>query len=97
MITRIVKMTFHEDEIEAFQELFNERRQLIRNAEGCTHLELWQDKNNPCVFFTYSHWESEVYLNNYRSSALFSDTWTLTKQKFVEKAEAWTVDQISRL
>jgi len=92
MITRIVKMTFREEEINAFQTFFEERRQLIRNFEGCTHLELWQDKANPTVFFTYSHWHSESHLNAYRSSDFFADTWTLTKQKFAAKPEAWTVE-----
>ena len=55
MITRIVKMTFREEEIEAFQQLFEARKDLIRNFEGCTHLQLWQGKHNPAVFFTYSH------------------------------------------
>jgi heme oxygenase (mycobilin-producing) len=44
MIIRIVKMVFKEDEIGAFKTLFDERKSLIRSFEGCTHLELWQDK-----------------------------------------------------
>ena len=97
MITRIVKMTFREEEIPAFQQLFEERKQRIRDVEGCTHLQLWQDKSNPSIFFTYSHWISEVYLNQYRSSTFFLETWTLTKQKFATKAEAWTFEQIHQL
>lgn len=42
MITRIVKMTFREEEVEAFKALFEERKSLIRNFKGCTHLQLWQ-------------------------------------------------------
>jgi quinol monooxygenase YgiN len=61
MITRIVKMTFRVDEIEAFLQLFEERKELIRNFEGCTHLQLWQDKHNPALFFTYSLWDSEAW------------------------------------
>lgn len=97
MITRIVKMTFQEKEIPAFQELFEERKHLIRNFEGCTHLELWQDKANPATFFTYSHWHTEDHLNTYRSSPFFADTWTLTKQKFAAKPEAWTVERVHSL
>jgi heme-degrading monooxygenase HmoA len=97
MITRIVKMTFREEEVNAFQNLFEERKHLIRNFVGCTHLELWQDKANPSIFFTYSHWDTEEHLNTYRTSPFFADTWTLTKQKFAAKAEAWTVEQVHRL
>jgi quinol monooxygenase YgiN len=90
-------MTFREEEIAAFQDLFDERKQLIRNVEGCTHLELWQDKANPSIFFTYSQWLSEENLDTYRSSPFFFETWTLTKQKFAVKAEAWTVGQVHQL
>ena len=97
MIIRIVKMVFREEEIDAFKKLFEERKSLIRNFEGCTHLELWQDKNHPNIFFTYSWWDSEEHLNNYRNSHFFDDTWTLTKQKFASRPEAWSVGQLHML
>ena len=93
MIIRIVKMIFRQEEIESFKNLFEERKALIRNFEGCTHLELWQDKNQPGIFFTYSWWDSEEHLNSYRNSHFFDDTWNLTKQKFAGKPEAWTVEK----
>jgi heme oxygenase (mycobilin-producing) len=95
MIIRIVKMVFREEEIEAFRQLFNERKALIRGFEGCTHLELWQDKTNPTIFFTYSWWDSEAHLDAYRTSHFFDDTWTLTKQKFAAKPEAWSVEAVA--
>ena len=97
MIIRIVKMTFREEEIASFKTLFEDRKLLIRNFEGCTHLELWQDKTHSNIFFTYSWWDSEEHLNNYRNSHFFDDTWSLTKQKFVAKPEAWSVDMIHSL
>jgi hypothetical protein len=97
MIIRIVKMVFREEEIEAFKQLFEERKSLIRNFEGCTHLELWQDKFHPGIFFTYSWWDSEEYLNKYRTSHFFDETWTLTKQKFAAKPEAWSVNSLHSL
>ena len=97
MIIRIVKMVFKNEEIESFKQLFNERKHLIRNFEGCTHLELWQDKDLPNTFFTYSWWDTEEHLNNYRNSHFFDDTWTLTKQKFSAKPEAWSVGQLHKL
>jgi heme oxygenase (mycobilin-producing) len=97
MIIRIVKMVFKEEEIASFKALFAERKSLIRNFEGCTHLELWQDKLNPQIFFTYSWWDSEEHLNNYRTSHFFDDTWSLTKQKFASKPEAWTVQSLHQL
>ena len=94
MIIRIVKMVFKKEAVEAFKVLFDERKSLIRNFEGCTHLELWQDKINPQVFFTYSWWQSEADLDAYRTSHFFDDTWRLTKQKFADRPQAWTVEQL---
>jgi heme oxygenase (mycobilin-producing) len=93
MIIRIVKMTFEPDSVQNFLEIFNSSKQLIRNFEGCTHLELLNDVNSKNTFFTYSYWKSEVHLNNYRNSALFENVWTETKKLFLSKPEAWSVIQ----
>ena len=93
MIIRIVKMTFRATEVPAFVALFEERKMLIRHFEGCRHLELWQDAQDPNIFFTYSHWDSEAHLNKYRFSELFKDTWFRTKALFSARAEAWSVQQ----
>ena len=93
MIIRIVKMTFQPEQVPVFQALFEERKALIRQQEGCTHLELWQQKDNACVYFTYSIWTAEAFLEQYRRSAFFKDTWSKTKLLFSEPAQAWTVEQ----
>ncbi len=95
MLIRMVKMTFREDTIETFKTFFEERKDKIRNVEGCTYLELWQDTQQPAVFFTYSHWHDEIALAHYRNSAFFRDTWSQTKQLFAAKAEAWSVSQLA--
>lgn len=97
MITRLVKMQFLPAEVGAFKSFFEERKTLIRNFEGCQHLELWQDAADETIFFTYSIWDSEAHLNNYRSSDFFSDTWLQTKMKFAAKPEAWTVNILHSL
>lgn len=90
---RIVKMQFKPEHIQAFKALFEERRSLIRAQDGCTHLELLQDINDPSVFFTYSFWQGPEYLEQYRQSAFFADTWTRTKALFASKPAAWSVRQ----
>ena len=97
MIQRLVKMTFRLDEVEAFQAMFDERKHLILGSDGCHRLELLRDRRDARVFFTLSLWESEAHLNQYRESALFEDTWKLTKSKFEEKARAWSLDSIISL
>ena len=95
MIIRIVKMTFEQDKIDRFLSIFEDTKAQIRQFQGCKHLELWQDKNDPRVFFTYSYWEHEEALEIYRNSALFKSTWKQTKVLFAEKPLAWSVEQIS--
>jgi len=90
---RIVKMSFRPECVEDFQQLFEERKAIIRGQEGCTHLELLRDINHPNVFFTYSFWEEPKYLEQYRNSEFFADTWAKTKALFAEKAAAWSVAQ----
>lgn len=97
MFVRIVKMSFHEEHIQAFLDNFELMKSHIRNAPGNRFLELYQDKNNKCIFFTYSYWETEADLENYRQSGLFDDVWTFTKKLFNDKPEAWSVDKLVSL
>jgi len=97
MIIRIVKMTFEPDKVSDFLKIFDDSKQYIRNMEGCTGLELLKDIKSPTLFFTYSHWQSENDLNNYRNSELFKSVWSKTKLLFASKAEAWSVEAIIQL
>lgn len=91
MLIRIVRMYFQADKVQDFLEVFESSKHLIRHFEGCKHLELWQDANYPNVFCTYSHWESEAHLENYRNSELFRITWAKTKPLFEKKPYAFSV------
>ena len=97
MFVRIVKLTFQEDKIAAFLENFNEIKHQIRSFEGNEFLELYQDKQDARVFFTYSYWQDETALEKYRKSAFFSEVWSYTKTLFAEKPEAWSVDKLDTL
>lgn len=97
MLIRIVKMSFREEKIPAFLENFEIMKEHIRNSPGNRFLELYQDKNNPCIFFTYSYWETENDLENYRKSVLFGEVWTFTKKLFNDKPEAWSVNKLVSL
>lgn len=97
MIKRIVKLTIRKEEAENFKKIFNEKKKYIRAFPGCNHLELWQGKNDSRLFFTYSFWDSEDDLNNYRHSDLFKGTWKDTKALFDGKPEAWSVEGLEYL
>lgn len=93
MIIRIVKMNFKPEKVNEFLKIFDESKELIRNMTGCSHLELLNDVNEKNIFFTYSYWNSESDLNNYRNSEVFASVWAKTKILFIAKAEAWSVEQ----
>lgn len=79
MFVRIVKMSFHSKHINEFLILFEEKKEFIRTSDGCQLLELYQDKTNQEIFFTYSYWENESDLENYRNSSLFKSVWAKLK------------------
>lgn len=90
-------MSFHEENIPAFLENFELMKVKIRNASGNRFLELYQDKSNKSIFFTYSYWETEDDLENYRKSELFNEVWAFTKKLFNDKPEAWSVEKLASL
>lgn len=97
MLIRVVRMIFREDALEDFLKNFDANKQNIRNFPGCRHLELWQDENNKNIFMTFSHWESEEALNQYRDSELFKSVWSYTKTLFAEKPFAFSSKKIQEL
>jgi len=97
MIKRIVKMSFQPEKLETFLEVFNESKKYIAASEGCYHLELLQMPAHSNILFTYSFWEDEAALNNYRHSDLFKATWAKTKVLFNDKPQAWTIVSIDKV
>ena len=97
MFVRIVKLSLEPSRIEEFLSNFESQKENIRGFEGCKFLELYRDKHNANIFFTYSYWKAEADLENYRHSDLFKGIWAKTKPMFNGKPEAWSVDKIVSL
>jgi heme-degrading monooxygenase HmoA len=89
MFVRIVNWVFTKKTF-LFLENFESIKERIRCAPG-NLLELYQDKENKSIFFTYSYWDTEEDLENYRNSE-FSMKFGL-KKLFNGKPEAWSVDK----
>ena len=90
-------MSFDPAKIDEFLANFEVNKKKIRKFEGCNFLELYRDQNNTNIFFTYSYWDSETDLNNYRHSELFKSVWAKTKPLFNDKPEAWSVNKLESL
>ncbi|MBT8285981.1 MAG: antibiotic biosynthesis monooxygenase [Flavobacteriaceae bacterium] len=97
MIVRIVKLEFKKENISSFERIFDTTKDKIRSFEGCSLLELYQDTHEPSIFFTYSQWESEEYLEAYRNSDFFKEVWSKTKGLFADKPAAWSVQKVHSL
>lgn len=93
MLIRVVRMVFLPEKVGEFMGVFNESKDKIRGFKGCRHMELLQDFNDPNIFMTYSHWESEEHLNNYRKSELFGQVWPATKRLFAAPPVAFSAQQ----
>ena len=87
-------MSFKKDKIDEFLSNFNKNKDKIKSSKGCNFLELYRDKTDPTIFFTYSYWESDLDLENYRNSELFKNVWSITKQLFDDKPEVWSMNKI---
>jgi len=98
MIIRLVQMTFKQENVIKFKSIFEDKKEHIRAFHGCQYLELLQGQDTKGnVFYTYSHWDSQEDLDNYRHSHLFAETWKETKALFSEKAQAISLDRLHKL
>lgn len=86
-------MSFAKENVETFLENFDNNKEKIRAVDGCEFLQLLRDKDNTNQFFTYSFWNQQEDLENYRQSELFKGIWAKTKVLFNAKPEAWSVEK----
>lgn len=90
-------MHFTEAGVEEFLEIFDQNKTAIRQFEGCTHLELLQDTNDPTTYTTLSYWKDEASLENYRKSELFGSVWGRVKNLFSERSQAFSLKKFVQL
>jgi len=97
MITRLVKLTLNPLKTSKFISLFEASQEKIKSYAGCRLLKFYKDVNNPFIYFTYSEWDSEADLENYRNSEVFLSIWKEAKTCFSAPAEAWSISEFNRL
>lgn len=89
-ILRVVRMTLVPSEVENFKSHFSCIQSEIVAMPGCRSVHLCVDKDAPHRLTTFSIWDSEMDLNNYRKSEWFGQIWPQTKAKLERPAEATT-------
>lgn len=93
MVKRIVRLTIQPDKVEEFKKYFTASHSQIRSFPGCISVSLHHDVNQPEVMITYSKWDSENDLENYRNSELFKTTWQKVKPLFGGAPTAFTMQE----
>jgi quinol monooxygenase YgiN len=97
MIIRIVRMHFSAAGVEEFLEIFDRHKEAIRNFQGCTHLQLMKDADDPLCYATLSHWNNQESLDLYRQSELFGKVWGRVKTLFSERSQAFSLEKFIEL
>ena len=90
-VTRIVRLSFHLENVPQFIEIFDYSKDKIMGFDGNRHLELYRDHDFENVLYTLSKWSSHEALENYRKSELFKSTWSKTKVLFNDKPMAFSL------
>lgn len=90
-------MHFTEAGVDEFLEIFNTNKAAIRNFEGCSHLQLLKDLNDPYCYTTLSHWDHPDSLERYRKSELFGKVWGRVKTLFSERTQAFSLEKYIEL
>jgi heme oxygenase (mycobilin-producing) len=93
MLIRIVRMHFTEAGVGEFLEIFRNNMETIRAFEGCEHLELMKDVDDPLTYTTLSYWKDSISLENYRKSDLFGGVWGSVKTLFSQRSQAFTLEK----
>ncbi len=93
-MVRLVKLKFRTGKKEAFILTFKAHEMIMKEVEGCNHIELWQDHHNADTMMTYSIWDSERHLNNYRRSETFHHVWSIVKPFFAEPAQVTNLGKV---
>lgn len=93
MMIRIVQLHFQDERIEEFLSFFDGIKEKVNGFPGCLGMKLLRDINNPSIIMTYSHWENNAALDNYRTSETFGQIWPKIKPWFAKKPQAWSVEE----
>jgi len=90
-------MGFYKQNAAIFLDVFEKNKATIKAFNGCSFLELYQGEEDSTIFFTYSHWENDSLLQEYRQSKEFKKLWRKLKPLFSMRPEAWSVNKIETL
>lgn len=93
MITRIIRFqtTMPFDD---FVKYMNSIKNEFTNIEGCKQLEVLQDKYNNDIYFIYTIWKNDRFLNKFRKSKFNKEFWNKVNEMSISAPQVWSVENI---
>ena len=88
VLVRYVELHILADKLDEARRLLKFQAPLVRNFDGCVHLEINEAMDEIGVFSTYSYWIDAEALDRYRQSEVFRKFWNRMKPMFQAKAQA---------
>lgn len=92
MILRIVKIKIDEVKIDTFKLFMKNLRNEKLRLKGCLHFDYFHEKKNKNIYYTYTIWENEKHLNQYKKSELFKKVISTLNSLSIEEPRAWTIE-----
>ena len=90
MIKRFVKLSVDPAKLAEFKANFAIAKPQILSVSGCRHLELLQVTDEPNLFFTFSIWDSEHHLEEYKNTTIYFRAWETVKPLLNAEPLAWS-------
>ncbi|MGY6561897.1 MAG: putative quinol monooxygenase [Luteibaculaceae bacterium] len=94
MIHRWVRLTINPTDKTKFLDILREYHHNVRAFPGCKSLLLSAEPNGNVVI-TYSVWDDEASLAEYRRSEMFKAFWLKIKPFFIDKPLAYSTKEVS--
>ncbi len=90
MIVRIVHMFFRPHALEQLMPLIHRQLRNVMSHPGCLAVKLFRDTSDPDHLCTFSIWEDQEALDDYRQSDHFIEVWSTLKSHFAKPPQAYS-------
>ncbi len=94
MILRVVKLKVDPRKMEAFQLFMENLHDEKLRLNGCLHFDFFNERQNPNIFYSYTIWEHEKFLKQYKKTDLFKEVVQTLRELCIDEPQAWTIQNV---
>lgn len=76
-----------------FKQTLKDYQKALKEQKGCMHLDMFSDKKEKDIFYSYTIWDNDTNLKKYRKSALYKELSGKILPLCDKEPKAWTVDE----